>query len=113
MNLDEKTVSDAMKNIPDVEVNNVKKMSPADNISDQQIRWMIACNRLMNPCCRFCRQKEEIHQLRLCDCKLVWYCSHRDCKYQDSRIHKRWCCKKRAKDIDRGPMMTGTIRIKQ
>lgn len=111
MQMDKETVNKAIANIPDVEIEYLKQLSPADTITDNQRRWLIASVRLQNPICNYCRRKNG--KLSLCKCKLVWYCTERDCRKQDAKAHNQWCCKKDAPNIEKGPMMTTALKLKK
>lgn len=76
-------------------------------LSDQEIRFMLASNRLSNKICNSCHKKDKktLAKLVLCkECCLTWYCGPR-CQQRDQLRHKLWCCNPKA-SIDQGPMKT-------
>jgi hypothetical protein len=106
MTTEEKWMAIAATRLPQVEVDHVRsaKKGLTDMISDKEMRVLLVKNRWDNRICNRLRCGEMKQLPILCtNCYCTWYCS-KQCEQMDQKVHKAWCAKSNALEIDKGPM---------
>lgn len=84
----------AIKNIPDADVDYVRKFTKDDSSSREFIAQMLAANIWKDKICDFCGNKSNVSGLKRClNCSLAFYCGKK-CQTSHWKIHKLRCCKK-------------------
>lgn len=82
--------STAINNLPRADINYVTNISGSFN---PNTRLLLTFNRLVNPICECCGNKEDITKLMICNrCCLSWYCN-KACATSHHETHKLRCCK--------------------
>ena len=99
---------EAAANIPDTDAALVQTKAP--DMTKEQAKMALACNRWCNPICEGCFTKKENVPLFLCRaCKLAFYCSAK-CQESHSVAHSKRCCKLDG-PLDQGPQAIVFLKV--